>query len=91
MKLLFLDIDGVLNDHAKLESGYCGIRHDKASLLNRILDAVPDVQLVISSAWRYLTVRSLIGLSEMEVWQIWGVGRDGAAAILRAIRGIPAP
>lgn len=57
MKLLFLDIDGVLNDHAKLESGYCGIRHDKASLLNRILDAVPDVQLVISSAWRYLTFR----------------------------------
>lgn len=36
----------------------------------------------------YLTVRSLIGLSEMEVWQIWGVGRDGAAAILRAIRKV---
>lgn len=25
MKLIFLDIDGVLNAHEKLPSGYCGI------------------------------------------------------------------
>lgn len=54
MKLLFLDIDGVLNDHTRMASGYCTIHQDKAELLNQILDAHPDVQVVISSAWRYL-------------------------------------
>lgn len=54
MKLLFLDIDGVLNDHTRMASGYCTIHTDKGDLLNQILDAHPDVQIVISSAWRYL-------------------------------------
>lgn len=57
MRLLFLDIDGVLNGHQTLASGYCGIQYHKAVLLNRILDAVPDAQLVISSAWRYMVLR----------------------------------
>lgn len=57
MKLLFLDIDGVLNGHEKLPSGYCGIRHELASRFNRILDSVPDVQIVVSSAWRYMMLR----------------------------------
>lgn len=54
MKLIFLDIDGVLNAHEKLPSGYCGIARQCVDQLNRILAAVPDAQLVISSAWRYL-------------------------------------
>lgn len=53
MKLLFLDFDGVMNDHTKLPSGYSGIQHDKVPHLNKILDSVPDVQIVVSSAWRY--------------------------------------
>jgi hypothetical protein len=55
MRLVFLDIDGVLNGHEKLDSGYCGINHVIASRFNRILDAVPDAKIVVSSAWRYLT------------------------------------
>lgn len=55
MDLLFLDIDGVANDHSKLPgSVYCGIQLDRVAILNRILYAVPDTQLVISSAWRYM-------------------------------------
>lgn len=54
MKLLFLDIDGVLNDHSRMASGYCTIHSDKGDLLNQLLDECPDVQVVISSAWRYL-------------------------------------
>lgn len=57
MKLIFLDIDGVLNAHEKLPSGYCGIARPCVDQLNRILAAVPDAQLVISSAWRYLVLR----------------------------------
>lgn len=57
MKLLFLDIDGVLNDKQPTGSGYPTIDRDKADRLNQILAAVPDLQLVISSAWRYLILR----------------------------------
>lgn len=57
MKLLFLDIDGVLNDHTRTPSGYCGIQADKVSHLNFILKEAPEVQIVISSAWRYIMLR----------------------------------
>lgn len=50
--LLFLDIDGVLNGHSPLASGYNGILAGPVEQLNRILDAT-DCRLVISSAWRY--------------------------------------
>lgn len=66
MKLIFLDIDGVLNAHEKLPSGYCGIRLENAQRLNTILDAVPDAKLVISSAWRYLTFQGHMTLKGFE-------------------------
>lgn len=66
MKALFLDIDGVLNGHEKLESGYCGIRYECAKRLNRILDAVPDFQIVVSSAWRYMTYRGDMTIAGFE-------------------------
>lgn len=53
MTVLFLDIDGVLNRHVRHGNGYCGMCPDCVSQLNRILLAVPDLKLVISSAWRY--------------------------------------
>lgn len=53
MRLLFLDIDGVLNDHTAYANGYCKIREDLVEHLNAILLACPDVQIVLSSAWRY--------------------------------------
>jgi len=52
-KLLFLDIDGVLNRHDRHANGVCGLHPECVRELNRILDAVPDLQLVIISAWRY--------------------------------------
>lgn len=30
MRLIFLDIDGVLNAHEKLASGYCGIQRPQS-------------------------------------------------------------
>lgn len=53
MKILFLDIDGVLNDHGKMMNLYCGIQPDKVERLNTIIDAT-DCYIVISSAWRYM-------------------------------------
>lgn len=50
MKVLFLDIDGVLNSHTKLANGYCGIEPKQVEMLNCLLDDIPDLKLVISSA-----------------------------------------
>lgn len=54
MKAIFLDIDGVLNDHTQQDNGYCTIKPECAVRFNRILRAAPDSRIVISSAWRYL-------------------------------------
>jgi hypothetical protein len=66
VKLLFLDIDGVLNDHRPHQNGYSGIQSDKVCHLNRILEQCPDVQLVISSAWRYTVLNRWMTLQGFE-------------------------
>lgn len=57
MKVLFLDIDGVLNDHSVAAtrgiSQYCGIQGDKVALLNQVTDKT-GCKLVLSTAWRYM-------------------------------------
>jgi hypothetical protein len=66
VKLIFLDIDGVLNAHEKLPSGYCGIGRAQVDQLNRILAAVSDAKLVISSAWRYLILSGSMTIGGFE-------------------------
>lgn len=53
--IIFLDFDGVLNDHRKYPNGYGGIATELIPNLNAILDAVPEVKIVISSSWRYVS------------------------------------
>lgn len=53
MKILFLDIDGVLNTHRRMSNGYCSIDNRRMVILNGILKDT-GASLVISSAWRYL-------------------------------------
>lgn len=68
LKLLFLDIDGVLNDHTQQSNGYCGVGQKQVDNLNRVLDEVPDLQLVISSSWRYMMSSgqmTLVGFSNL--------------------------
>jgi hypothetical protein len=64
---LFLDIDGVLNAHEQHSTGYSGIRADKAAILNSILTRVPDLQIVISSAWRYLILQGDMTVRGFEI------------------------
>lgn len=54
MKVIFLDIDGVLNDHTfNLVSGSCTLKPECVHAFNRLLHET-DAAVVISSAWRYL-------------------------------------
>lgn len=48
--VVFLDVDGVLNNHASLAQ-YCHLLPEKVLLL-RILCDLTDAKIVISSAWR---------------------------------------
>lgn len=52
-KVIFLDIDGVLNGHKKMPNGYCTIATAHIQRLNRVL-VQTQAKIVISSAWRYL-------------------------------------
>jgi hypothetical protein len=66
MKVLSLDIDGVLNRHRAHENGYCGIDPECVRWLNFILARVPDVQLLIHSAWRYMVIGGRMDLKGFE-------------------------
>lgn len=54
MKVLFLDIDGVLNWVGAEDriGGYIGLCPERIARFNRIFDAHPDTKIVISSTWR---------------------------------------
>jgi hypothetical protein len=57
VKVLFLDIDGVLNTHDFCGRAVCGpIHRDKVFRLNTVLFAT-GARVVISSAWRYIVHR----------------------------------
>lgn len=53
MKILFMDVDGVLNcENTPDRCGiYIGIEDDKVELLKQIIDAT-DAKIVLSSTWR---------------------------------------
>jgi hypothetical protein len=56
MRVLFLDVDGVLNGHDFIvEAQSCTIRRECVTHLNRVLKAT-DARLVLSSAWRYMVL-----------------------------------
>jgi len=54
-KIIFLDIDGVLNCQTTVERfrGCTGIDPAKVLLLNKVVEAVPNVKFVLSSTWRW--------------------------------------
>lgn len=65
MKILFLDIDGVLNTH-EVTIAMCGqIHKDKITRLNKILE-VTDCKIVLSSAWRYIIHRGEANLQGLD-------------------------
>lgn len=55
MKILFLDIDGVVNSRVTLmksSQGLCGIDNYMAFLVKKIVD-ITDCKVVLSSSWRH--------------------------------------
>lgn len=54
MKIIFLDIDGVLNNTSTTDKigRYRGLEDSLIQRFNRIIEAVPETKIVISSSWR---------------------------------------
>ena len=54
-KLIFLDIDGVMNNdkEPRIPSSHNCINERNLKALNYIFQEVPDVKVVLSSSWRY--------------------------------------
>lgn len=65
-QVIYLDIDGVLNDHTPTASGYCTIDARNVAHFNAILDALPNAKIVISSAWRYLMLMEQMTIQGFE-------------------------
>jgi len=91
-KIIFLDVDGVLNDHAFDPEILCGqIHRDKVQLLNGVLRAT-GAKIVLSSAWRYIVYRNEMNLMGLEwLFRSHGLLADRLIGITRRdemIRGI---
>lgn len=61
MNIIFLDLDGVCNNHYRLPNGYCSLDIVKIQILNSIV-FLTDSQIVLSSAWRYLILNKSMTL-----------------------------
>lgn len=57
-KVLFLDIDGVLNHHRSFSKGV-HIDNECVILLDKVLKAVPELDIVVSSVWRHHGVEKI--------------------------------
>lgn len=51
--IIFLDCDGVINDHKRHSNGFCGTKPECVAHLNRVLRET-DADIALSSAWRYM-------------------------------------
>jgi hypothetical protein len=80
VKLIFLDIDGVLNGHEfNADAMSSTFDRDKVHVLNRILKET-DAKIVLTSAWRYLVHRGEMNLEGLN-WLLKSHGiMDGRLA-----------
>lgn len=84
MKILFLDIDSVLNHSTYAESIYCGkgnefagspliandipLCKDNVDALKHILDSIPDLKIVWSTDWRLNNDPTYEGWHNPRIW-----------------------
>lgn len=81
--LIFLDIDGVLNNestHSRI-NGHRGLDPRNVRELNRLVETVPGVKLILSSSWRSYP------LEQMRAW----LAEAGATFAERLVGTTPAP
>lgn len=77
MIAIFLDFDGVVNDHKPHPNGYCGLNPECVANMTRILERCPSARIVVSSAWRYIVSNGDMTLRGLEyLFMIFGAPYD---------------
>lgn len=66
LKVLFLDMDGVLNDMKPHANKCYGTKPSCVREFNRILNAFPDLKIVVSSSWRWFLLNEQMTISGFE-------------------------
>lgn len=66
-KVIFLDIDGVLNSHTTpVKNGKVWLLDPiLVARLNRVFTSVPDAEIVLSSSWRYAEKKGVIDINRL--------------------------
>lgn len=81
MKILFLDVDGVLNGHQKhRRSPYTKINRSCVGHLNRVLERT-GCKIVLSSAWRYMVLNGSMTLRGFD-YMLRTHGLSGTSEVL---------
>lgn len=63
-RYLFLDIDGVLNNHTyNQEAQSCSLRKRNINEFNKIITKYPTIKVVLHSAWRYMILKRAMTLN----------------------------
>lgn len=88
--IIFLDIDGVLNDGTYCGySDSCAIQKDKVFWLNTLLQFT-EAQIVISSAWRYLVHNGYMTLKGFDaMMRTHGLQKDRVIDVTRIDTPVP--
>lgn len=82
MNLLFLDVDGVLNDHVPFRNNYNGIHSAKLYLLDWIVRKT-GCKIVLASAWRYMIIQGVMTLKGFQhILAIHGAAHPTTSALI---------
>jgi hypothetical protein len=82
MKILLLDIDGVLNSHNTHPNGYNRLDHAKLALLHEIITST-DCKIVLVSAWRYMILGKSMDMRGFQYLMLThGASREVCDAII---------
>lgn len=82
MKILFLDIDGVLNAHDAWPNGYCGMNAHKVARLDGIVRDT-GCKIAIASAWRYMILKGAMTLEGFKyLFTIHGAAKETTESIV---------
>ncbi len=63
---IFIDIDGVLNNHNSFDNGYCPINYSCVKAFNCLLNEWTEAKVIISSSWRYLILSKQMTITGFE-------------------------
>lgn len=70
-KIIFLDVDGVLATNESLKDGQWAIVEARQNQFKKIVEAIPELEIVLSSSWRKWDLESTREFMKEEGFWYW--------------------